>query len=141
VEDIKNQKHDSVLSYTKSLPSPLSMAEQGASSQKDVEMEASRKFLGRMSAISQSNNMNNLDWALIQLVRKEVLSSVSKLSRCGPVQSFAKSMLARANVQAITSSGIMKGTIFGIPTFMQQPCNIAFQEMWTVRLNGRLRKC
>jgi len=49
------------------------MAEQGASSQKDVEMEASRKFLGRMSAISQSNNMNNLDWALIQLVRKEVL--------------------------------------------------------------------
>jgi len=66
------------------------MAEQGASSQKDVEMEASRKFLGRMSAISQSNNMNNLDWALIQLVRKEVLSSVSKLSRCGPVQSFCE---------------------------------------------------
>jgi hypothetical protein len=117
------------------------MIKQGASSQHDVQMEANGKFLGRMSAISHTDNTNNFDWALIKLDRKEILSSVGEPSQFGPIQSFVKSMPARARVQVITaSSGIVKGTIFGIPTFMQQPRSVAFQEMWTVRLDGPLSK-
>jgi hypothetical protein len=117
------------------------MSKQEVSSRQDVTMGANISPLGRMSAISQNTNTSNLDWALIQLDRQDVLSTVSKVPQFGPVQSFVKSMPARGKVQVITASnGILKGTIFGIPTFMQQPYSVAFQEMWTVRLDGPLRK-
>jgi hypothetical protein len=141
-EYIKPEKHDYELSDTKGpLPSLPAMAEQGATIQREINMDANRRFLGRMSAISQKSDSKNLDWALIHLDRQEALSSLGNFSRIGHVQSFVTSLPERARVQAITSSsGIIKGTIFGVPTFMQQPHSVAFQEMWTVRLEGPLRK-
>lgn len=117
------------------------MAKQRANSSHDEMTEANGSSLGRMAAISKNTNTNNLDWALIRLDRQDILSSVSRSSPFGYVETFVKSMPARANVQAITaSSGILQGTIFGMPTFTQEPYSVAFQEMWTVRLDGPLSK-
>jgi hypothetical protein len=102
----------------------------------EPDLETAQVVLGRLSTISHANNTSNLDWALVGLEKAEfsTLSGNLEVSTC--IVGIAPS---KAAVSVITgSNGIINGTISGSLTFMQLPNSIAFQEMWTVRLDGAI---
>jgi hypothetical protein len=46
-----------------------------------------------------------------------------------------------SNVVTLTGSGsLLKGTISGTPTYKNTPGSSRFQELWTVRLDGKLEE-
>lgn len=97
------------------------------------------ELIGRMSTTSQSTSSNNLDWALIQIDRQELIYSVGQISKFPYVKDVIRTPWERKSVQIVTSSnGITNGIITGSQTYMRLPHSIALQEMWAVQLDGPL---
>jgi len=97
------------------------------------------ELIGRLSATSQSTSSNNLDWALIQIDREELIYSVGQVSKFPHVKSVIHAPWERKSVQIVTSSnGITNGVITGSKTYMRLPNSMALQEMWAVQLDGPL---
>jgi hypothetical protein len=102
-------------------------------------VETTEAVLGRLSTVSHTDNTSNLDWALVELripeISPHILAHVSgglEVSTC-----MVGIAPTEAAVLVITgSNGIMRGTMSRSLTFMQLPNTVAFQEMWTVRLDG-----
>jgi hypothetical protein len=100
------------------------------------ELETVQVVLGRLSTMSHADNTSNLDWALVKLEKAEFSAFSANLEVSTCITGIAPS---KAAVSVITgSNGIINGTISGSLTFMQLPNGIAFQEMWTVRLDGEI---
>jgi len=102
----------------------------------EPELETAKVVLGRLSTISHGNNMSNLDWALVGLEKAKFSTLSDNLEVSTYIVGIAPS---KAAVSVVTgSNGIINGTISESLTFMQLPNSIAFQEMWTVRLDGAI---
>jgi hypothetical protein len=109
-------------------------------SKEDATKEPLR-FLGRVAAMSRSTSTSNLDWALIHLECTDTFSGINPSTKFPLLQSVVYTLPGTKMVQVFTASNAaMNGKITGTPTFMQAPHSIAFQEMWTVQLNGPLRE-
>jgi len=109
-----------------------------------IKIEAAEvplKRLGPIIAMSQATKSSNLDWALIRIECPNLRSSLLRISQNLQVQHIKASLRGAEDVQTITSSsGCLSGRIAGSSTFMQLPASTAFQEVWTVQLDGSLRK-
>ena len=85
------------------------------------------------------------DWALIE-IKDPQLWTFNKIPLANDVNNgfiyprrVRKLGSVNAPVLAITGfSGLLSGTLLGSPTFIKSPDCQDFQEVWTVRLNGKL---
>jgi hypothetical protein len=97
-------------------------------------------LLGTSSAISKPFITNNLDWLLIDIDDNCVTSMEERLNHQW-IGSIVREVSARTKILALTASnGSLSGFISANSTYMQLPNSSVFQEMWTVQLDGPLRK-
>jgi hypothetical protein len=99
---------------------------------------ANLSSLGRLAALSEASRASNLDWALIRID-----STITPLIHQSPqsirTRRVAQNPPGKAKIKVLRSTDCyIQGTITGCSTFMQLPNSIAFQEMWTVQLDGSL---
>jgi hypothetical protein len=91
--------------------------------------------------MSQQTATTNLDWALVRIDCVNFRSSLSELLETPRIEHVEASLNGAKTVLAITGSrGYLAGRITGSSTFMQLPETTAFQEVWTVQLDGPLRE-
>ena len=82
-----------------------------------------------------------MDWALVRIDCVDFRSSLSELLETPRIEHVQASLNGAKTVHAVTgSSGCLAGCITGSSTFMQLPESTAFQEVWTVQLDGPLRE-
>lgn len=94
--------------------------------------------LGHLAALSEASNTRDLDWALIR-IDSSLLPSIYRAPKNIRIQSLARDPPGKIKVKVITTTkSIIQGTTTGSSTFMQLPHGVAFQEMWTVQLDGPL---
>lgn len=99
------------------------------------------RFLGRVAAVSRSTTASNLDWAVIRLECADLFSWINPETDVPLLQNVVNTLRETRKVKVFTPfNAATDGKITGTPTFMQVPHSIAFQEMWTVKLNGPLRE-
>lgn len=99
------------------------------------------RFLGRVAAMSRSTNTSDLDWAVVHLEGADIFSGIKLATKFRSFQNVVYALRGTKAVQVFTESdAATDGKITGTPTFMQVPHSIAFQEMWTVQLDGPLRE-
>jgi hypothetical protein len=118
--------------------SSITTSQKGKLSKEDATKEPPR-FLGRIAAMSRSTSTSDLDWALIRLECTDIFSWINPSTILPLLQGIVDTLPRTKLIQVFTASnGAMNGKITGTPTFMQAPHSIAFQEMWTVQLDGPL---
>jgi hypothetical protein len=94
--------------------------------------------LGPLKTLSIASKTSDLDWALIH-IESPLPRSIYQSNKNINIQSVAQVPLGKTKIQAITSTECsIEGIITGGSTFMQLPHSVAFQEMWSVQLNGPL---
>ena len=111
------------------------------------QLNEGRETLGHALIISVPTESENADWALFGLSPPFGIDSES-LKKCTngqlgaiKVTGIVETPHSKAAVLIITgSNGAIRGTISGNLSFVQLAGSTAFQEMWTVRLEGPLRK-
>jgi hypothetical protein len=102
--------------------------------------------IGTRIASSLDGENPDLDWALIEIQppTSEPANMVSVDEITGKcilcVERVVPAILKDANVLAVTSSGIQTGFLSGSSVFLKSPYGVSFEEVWTVRLDGRLGK-
>ena len=102
------------------------------------------RLLGKLAAMSSRTKSRNLDWALIKLDQETKMSvtqswskeSVSIEDRLLPLDNVAPRPIANTVVIISPQHGVLNGELLETVAFVQLPGGIAFQEMWTVRVNG-----
>jgi len=105
-----------------------------------------RETLGYPLIISVPTESENADWAICGLSPPFGFDSESHKCINGQlgaikVTSIVETPHSKAAVLTITgSNGAIRGTISGNISFVQLAGSTAFQEMWTVRLEGPLRQ-
>jgi hypothetical protein len=104
---------------------------------KEMEM---LEVLGPLSKISIATDTHNLDWALVEITSPEILALHSQRLPFSRVKNTIDTLPQQSSsITVITpSNGKTIGIITTNPTFMQLPTSIAFQEVWTVQLDGPL---
>ena len=111
------------------------------------QLNEGREALGHALIISVPNESENSDWAIIGLLPPFGLD-LESLKKCVDGQPGAitvtcivRTAHSKAAVLIFTgSNGVIRGVISGNLSFVQLAGSTAFQEMWTVRLEGPLRK-
>jgi hypothetical protein len=94
--------------------------------------------LGRLAVLSEASQTRDLDWALIR-IDSPLPPSIRQSPKNNRTQSVARDLPGKAKIQVMTTTEyIIQGTITGCSTFMQLPYSVAFQEMWSVQLDGPL---
>jgi hypothetical protein len=94
--------------------------------------------LGRLAALSEASQTSDLDWALIR-IDSPLPPSIWQSPKNLRTQSVARDPPGKAKIQVMAATEyIIQGTITGCSTFMQLPHSVAFQEMWSVQLDGPL---
>ena len=100
----------------------------------------SLKQLGMLSAISTSSAICNLDWVLVEIDDINT-SFITKPTNHPHVRSLVRQVSERANILALTATqGSITGFISSNATYMQLSNSSSFQEVWTIHLDGLLRK-
>lgn len=96
--------------------------------------------LGMLSASSTSSATYNLDWGLVEIDDKYT-TFMTKPTNHPHVRSLVRQVSERANILALTANqGFITGFLSSNATYMQLPDSSVFQEVWTVKLDGTLRK-
>jgi len=109
--------------------------------------QIARKPLGYLSTLSAQSSSKDLDWALIEItdtvLRFDILTLLKgeKYPETRWVNNIASTPTAKDDVFVATaSSGVLNGVISGNSSFMLLPNTVAFQEMWTLHIDGRVGK-
>ena len=93
-----------------------------------------------LSASSTSSATYNLDWGLVEIDDKYT-TFITKPTNHPHVRSLVGQVSARVNILALTANqGFVTGFLSSNPTYMQFYDSSVFQEVWTVKLDGTLRK-
>lgn len=144
---ISSDSSDSILSETRGGRSPdmkiqtLPAAYQKGKSSEEYTVKEPLRFLGRVVAISRCTSTSNLDWAVIRLECRDIFSRINVGTQFPLLHNVIDTLHQTKKVQVFTAfEATTEGKITGTPTFMQVPYSIAFQEMWTVQLDGLLRE-
>jgi hypothetical protein len=91
--------------------------------------------------MSRSTNTSDLDWAVVYLEGADIFSRIKLATKFPSFQNVICALRGTKTVQVFTESDAATDRkITGTPTFIQVPHSIAFQEMWTVQLDGPLRE-
>jgi hypothetical protein len=98
------------------------------------------EILGPLSKVSTLTDARNFDWALVEITSLEIFYLYSQKTSVPRVQSIINSLPQQSTIVTamMKSNGRTMGIISTNPTLMQLPPSIAFQEMWTVQLDGPL---
>ena len=101
--------------------------------------------VGTLIASSLNGEHPDLDWALIEIQPPSSepanMVSVDSVTRqCILCVEKVMSILKDVNVLAVTSRGVETGSLSGSSVFLKSPYGVSFEEVWTVRLDGRLGK-
>jgi hypothetical protein len=106
----------------------------------------SLNVVGKLFLTSSKGTQPNLDYGLFE-VEKPDLTALRRLIEGKPEnevtypECVATGRPKDIEVTAVTgSAGRLSGRLSGTPTYMQSAQSKSFQEVWTVRLNGRLAK-
>jgi len=105
----------------------------------DLTLTTNSKFLGRLAFNAQITKCQNLDWALISLECEDFKSLSDFQTR--NIQKILTPPQNTSPVEVIMpSNGATNGTISAGSVFVQLPNSVAFQEMWTVKLEKPARE-
>ncbi|RDW91550.1 hypothetical protein BP5796_02715 [Coleophoma crateriformis] len=106
------------------------------------------KELGVLYSISKTNEGSNLDWAVIEITKQDLVLSYALTSNSGmlfPDFDFSDKKEDHNNTredhQVITRAGsgrTMLGIQCGSSTFLKMKHSRSFEEVWTVELQGSL---
>jgi hypothetical protein len=102
------------------------------------------KLLGNVIKVPQPNTFSNLDWALIQIECPDFKAFIRESAETPrKIDRIAEALLSRKKSAVhvlMSSSGLTTGTLTTSPSYIQLSNSTAFQEMWTVQLDGPLRE-
>ncbi|RDW60708.1 hypothetical protein BP6252_12091 [Coleophoma cylindrospora] len=106
------------------------------------------KELGVLYSISKTTENSNLDWAVIEITKQDLVLSYALTSNLGilfPDFDFSDKKedlnIRREDHQVITRTGsgrTMTGIQCGSSTFLKMKHSRSFEEVWTVELQGSL---
>jgi peptide-N4-(N-acetyl-beta-glucosaminyl)asparagine amidase len=106
------------------------------------------KTLGELVVSSEDGSRPGLDYALIETQVNTDIQSVNRVlpisgvtphfSYLSPPQAANRVPLETTVIAITASAGLLKGKMLGTPTFMRVPSSSTYQELWTVRLEGKL---
>jgi hypothetical protein len=102
--------------------------------------------VGTRIASSLNGEQPDLDWAVIEIQppTSEPANMVSidwttrQCVLC--VERVVPAITKDANILAVTSSGIQLGSLSASSAFLKSPHGVSFEEVWTVRLDGKFGK-
>lgn len=110
----------------------------------DVEKSKTLEAVGRLVKLSTNGPHPDLDYALIEIQRPDFPTfnciQLSETTLLVPKQVVKIKSQNTSIITATGSSGVLKGILSGTPSFLKSPSSTIFQEVWTVRLDGKLAK-